>query len=181
MRRSTRAVCTIGASGVLALGGVATGVAPASAAGNGSMGVYQVEVSFNSNGPSATPDQTGGYWGWWDFDSAANNPQSGDGGDGQAEGCWHGQFGNGAAHSSFKFSSWAVNTDPSNSNGGLPTFFASGTEIDTYKGQTQTTPFTDQDTGILAMTAHRPILQLFGVPTPPGTSINVQVSWKPAH
>jgi len=28
---------------------------------------------------------------------------------------------------------------------------------------------------------HRPLLEMFGIPTPPGQSVNVQVAWKPAH
>ena len=170
---------TAAATAVATTATLAIAVAPANAGGNGSIGVYQVEVSFNTDGPSATPDQSGGYWGWWDFDSPANDPTQGTTGDGQAEGCWHGQFGNGAAHSSFKITSWYIAPDPEND--GLPTFFASGVETDSFRGQTQATAFTDQSTGIPAITAHRPLLQMFGVPLPPGTSINVQASWKPAH
>jgi hypothetical protein len=28
---------------------------------------------------------------------------------------------------------------------------------------------------------HRPLLEMFGVPTPPGMTFNVQVFYKPAH
>jgi hypothetical protein len=146
--------------------------------GAGSMGVYQVGLSFNDNGPSSG-GSGGGYWGWWEFDSPANNPQAGTGGDGQAEGCGHGDGFNGAGHSVFDISDWSIKMDP---DMGVLTFWASWTEVDTFRGQSSG-PYqvTDESTGIPAFSAHRPLLQLFGIPTPPGQSINVQVAWKPAH
>jgi hypothetical protein len=63
---------------------------------------------------------------------------------------------------------------------GLPTFYATGTETDSFRGRTQTSPISGGP-GIPAFTVHRPLLEMFGVPTPPGMSFNVQVSFKPAH
>lgn len=165
----------------LSVAGIASAAMPAHAAGNGSMGVYQVGLSFNCDKPSAcqTGQQgLGGFWGWWEFDSPANDPNSGFGGDGQAEGCTHGGGFNGAGHSAYNITDWHIGYDPQM---GIPVFFASWTETDTFRGQTQTFPVTDESTGIPAFTVHRPVLQLFGIPTPAGSSMNVQVSWKPAN
>jgi hypothetical protein len=170
----------------LTISGVAMS-APAYAAGSGSMGVYQVGLSINCDTPSAqasgspacASDGTlGGFWGWWAFDSPGNDPTQGYGGDGQATGCSHGGGFNGAGHSVFDITDWYIQVDPTM---GIPTFYASWTETDTFRGQSQTYQVTDQTTGIPAMTIHRQVLQLFGIPTPPGASLNVQVSWKPAH
>jgi hypothetical protein len=160
--------------------GMVGATAPARAANsNGEMGVYQVGLSFNCDKPSSCgADNLGGFWGWWEFDSPANNPNAGYGGDGQAEGCSHSGGFNGAGHAVFDITDWYIAVDP---NMGVPTFFASWTETDTFRGQSQTVQYTDASTGIPAFTVHRPILQLFGMPTPPGSSANVQVSWKPAH
>jgi len=164
----------------LSLGTVAASALPASAAGNGSMGVYQVGLSFNCDNPSACQGGggLGGFWGWWEFDSPTNNPGVGYGGDGQATGCSHGGGFNGAAHSVYDIKDWHIAVDPQM---GIPTFYASWTETDTFRGQSKTFQVTDESTGVPAMTIHRRTLQLFGIPTPPGTSTNVQVSWKPAH
>jgi hypothetical protein len=152
--------------------------------GDGHMGVYQIGVSFNCDNRTLCVDQStgqpelGGFWGWLELDNAAADGQSGVGGDGEFAGCGHGGGFNGAGHTSYDIDSWWIANDPQ--NGGLPTFFATGTETDSSRGQTQSFPFSGS-TGILAFTVHRPILQFFGVPTPPGESINVQVAYKPAR
>jgi hypothetical protein len=175
--RITRLACTLLGTVAMSLGGVVAG-GPAHAAGSGAMGVYQVGLSFNCT-KGDCGDGYGGFWGWWEFDSPANDRFSGSGGDGQAEGCSHGGGFNGAGHSVFDIHDWRVAVDPSM---GIDVFYASWTEVDTSKGQTEG-PYevTDQSTGVPAITVHRPLLTLFGIPTPPGQSMNVQVAWKPAH
>ena len=176
MNRIIRGIVCTGAATLLSVTGL--GTTPALAAGgNGGIGVYQVGLSFNDNGP-ASGGSGGGFWGWWDVDSPTNDPNSGYGGDGQAEGCGHGGGFNGAGHSVFDIRDWHIAFDP---DMGVPTFWASWTETDSFRGQSQTFDVTDQSTGIPAFTVHRKILQAFGIPTPPGSAANVQVSWKPAR
>lgn len=174
---------TGGLAGALLAG--AAGATPAFAA-NGQVGVYQVTVSFNcdvanSNSITCGPGGLGGQWGWADFtDTAtdANDPYAGSGGNGQFTDCSHGGvYGDGAGHSAFDYTDWYVAVDPSM---GFPVFYASWTETDTFRGQTQTKHVTDQSTGIPAFTIHRAtLIQAFGQPLPPGSSLSVQVSWKP--
>lgn len=175
-----RRVLTVTAAVATAIGGMTllTDTAAHAYGGAGSMGVYQVGLSFNDNGPTSG-GSGGGFWGWWEFDSPQNNSAVGTGGDGQAEGCGHGGGFNGAGHSVYDISDWYIQYDPQM---GIPTFWASWSEVDTFRGQSSG-PYQviDESTGIPAFSMHRPLLQLFGVPTPPGQSINVQVAWKPAH
>jgi hypothetical protein len=151
--------------------------------GDGKMGVYQIGVSFNCDNRTLCVDPTsgqpslGGFWGWLELDNAAPDGQSGTGGDGEFAGCSHGGGFNGAGHTSYDIDTWWIAPDPD--NGGLPTFYATGTETDSFRGQTESFPF-GGSTGIPAFTVHRPILELFGQPTLPGTSTNVQVSYKAA-
>jgi hypothetical protein len=181
-----RAALTALAGLGLSVAGVAASAIPAHAAGSGTIGVYQVGLSFNCDKASASASPAcqggggglGGFWGWWEFDSPTNNPNAGYGGDGQAAGCSHGGGFNGAGHSVYDITDWSIQVDPSM---GIPAFYASWTETDTFRGQSQTYQVTDQSTGIPAFTIHRQTLQLFGIPTPAGASLNVQVSWKPAH
>jgi hypothetical protein len=146
--------------------------------GDGHMGVYQVGVSFNCDNRSLCGSDLGGFWGWLELDNAAPGGQSGTGGDAQFAFCGHGGGFSGAGHSSVDIDTWWIAPDPQ--NGGLPTFFATGTETDSFRGQTQTTQV-DGSTGIPAFTVHRPLLEMFGMTPPPGMSFNVQVSYKPAH
>lgn len=146
--------------------------------GAGHMGVYQLGVSFNCTNRTLCRSDLGGFWGWIEFDNVAADGQSGTGGDGEFAGCGHGSGFNGAGHTSYEIDTWWIAPDPE--NGGLPTFYATGTETDSFRGQTQSYGFSGS-TGIPAFTVHRPILEFFGVPTPPGMSINVQVAYKPAH
>ena len=152
--------------------------------GDGHMGVYQVGVSFNCDNRTLCVDpetglpSLGGFWGWLELDNASADGLSGVGGDGEFAGCGHGGDFNGAGHTSYDIDTWWIAPDPA--NGDLPTFFASGTETDSFRGQTESFSFSGT-TGIPAFTVHRPILQFFGQPTPPGMSVNVQVSYKPAR
>jgi hypothetical protein len=146
--------------------------------GAGHMGVYQLGVSFNCTNRTLCGSDLGGFWGWIEFDNVAADGQSGTGGDGEFAGCGHGSGFNGAGHTSYDIDTWWIAPDPE--NGGLPTFYATGIETDSFRGQTQSYGFSGS-TGIPAFTVHRPILEFFGVPTPPGMSINVQVAYKPAH
>ena len=186
-RLVTGAVALAGTAG----GGLAVSLAsPAPAfAAAGQVGVYQVGLSMNCNKPSNSltcGDGLGGYWGWADFtDSAAdpNDQNAGSGGDGQFEGCDHSGDFHGAGHQAMDIHDWTIAVDPEM---GIPVFYASWTEVDTFSdGQGQKVgPYdvTDASTGIPAFTVHATqIKQLFGQPLPPGSSINVQVAWKPAH
>jgi hypothetical protein len=175
-----KAICGAAAALLMAGGlGLVAAAQPASAqSGNGSMGVYQVGLSFNCDKGSCDQGE-GGFWGWWEFDSPQNSSTAGSGGDGQAAFCGHGGGFSGAGHAVYDIHDWYVAPDPQNND--LPTFFASWTETDSFRGQTETSEWVDQSTGIPAFTVHRPLLELFGVPTPPGTSMNVQVDWKPAN
>jgi hypothetical protein len=83
-----------------------------------------------------------------------------------------------AAATSYDIDTWWIAPDPD--NGGLLVGGAAGTETDTFRGQSQSFSLSGS-TGIPAFSVHRPIVQFFGVPTPPGDSINVQVAYKPAH
>ena len=150
----------------------------------GSMGVYQIGLSENCDNRSLCIDPTtgqpslGGFWGWLELDNAAPDGQSGIGGDGQFAGCGHGGGFSGAGHTSYDIDTWWIAPDPQ--NGGLPTFYATGTETDRFRGQSVSYQISGS-LGIPDFTVHRPLLQLFGIPTPPGMSFNVQVSFKPAH
>jgi hypothetical protein len=53
---------------------------------------------------------------------------------------------------------------PDASDGGPPTFFVTGTETDSFPGQSQSYPI-NESTGIPAFTVHRPLLEMFGIPT----------------
>jgi hypothetical protein len=152
--------------------------------GDGHMGVYQVGVSFNCDNRTLCVDpetglpSLGGFWGWLELDNVSTDLQSGVGGDGEFAGCGHGGGFNGAGHTSYDIDTWWIAPDPS--NGGLPTFFVTGTETDSFRGQSQSFSISGS-TGIPAFTVHRPILQFFGQPTLPGMSTNVQVTYKPAR
>lgn len=179
LRPLTGALAVVGGLGGTLVAG-AVGAAPAFAA-SGQVGVYQVGLSQNCNVASSSPTCSGGglggQWGWATFtDSASdpNDPYAGYGGDAQFTGCLHGS---GAGHSVMDFRDWYVAVDPTM---GIPVFFASWTETDTFQGQSTTTSYTDQSTGIPAFTIHRAtLIQFFGQPLPAGSSLNVQVAWKP--
>jgi hypothetical protein len=181
MRKAFLVLVVVAVAGALAGGSTTKAKAYG---GDGKMGVYQIGVSFNCNNRTLCVDPTtgkpelGGFWGWLELDNAAPDGQSGTGGDGEFAGCGHGGGFNGAGHTSYDIDTWWIAPDPD--NGGLLSFFATGTETDSFRGQSVSYPFSGS-TGIPAFTVHRPILQFFGVPTPPGNSINVQVAYKPAH
>jgi len=177
---------------IVAIAAIGVPVATAATAhayggGAGSFGVFQVGVSFNCDKPSSCggPDNLGGFWGWLEFDNVTNYSATdltqtfGTGGDAQLTGCSHGGGFNGAGHTVMHIHDWYIAPDAQ--NGGLPTFFASWDEIDTFRGQTQPSTHTNESTGIPALSIHRPLLTMFGIPTPPGSSTNVQVAYKPAH
>jgi hypothetical protein len=58
----------------------------------------------------------------------------------------HSGGGAGAGHSSIDITSWTI----APGSAGPETFFASGTETDSFRGMTQTSTFTNEDTGIPA-------------------------------
>jgi hypothetical protein len=177
MSTLSRVAAAIGASVGLAISGLSL-AAPAQAYGGaGAMGIYQVGLSFNCDKGDCGGGY-GGFWGWLEFDSPANDPTAGTGGDAELAGCGHGDGFSGAGHTVMDIHDWSVQIDP---DMGIPVFYASWHEVDTFRGQTQTFDYTDANTGIPAITVHRPLLEMFGIPTPPGQSINVQVAWKPRH
>lgn len=181
MRKVVLVAALAAATAVLLIVGVGSAGAYG---GDGAMGVYQIGVSFNCDNRTLCVDPTtgqpslGGFWGWLELDNVAAGGQSGTGGDGEFAGCGHGGGFNGAGHTSYDVDTWWI--APDDNNNGLPTFYISGTETDSFRGQSESYPFSGS-TGIPAFTVHRPILELFGVPTPPGESTNVQVAYKPAH
>jgi len=179
MNRLHRFVARVVAASLFVGIALVASTSSAHATSNGSIGVWQVGISGNCT-KGDCGGSYGGFWGWAEFDSPANDPNAGVGGDGQFTGCSHGGGFSGAGHSVMDIHDWYVAPDPE--FGGLPAFFASWTETDTFRG-TVDGPFevVNQPTGIPAFSVHRPLLQLFGIPTPPGQSFNAQVAWKPAH
>ena len=170
---------TVGALLVLAIGGMilSAGDAFAYGGGAGTFGVYQLGVSFNCNNPDACGGETGGFWGWMEFDETT--PHSGDG---EFAGCGHtvgggGPGSAGAGHTSYEVTDWYI----APGSAGPETFYASGMETDRFRGQTVTFSFTNEDTGLPAAPGHHNAAELFGAKPPPGVTIQVQVSYKPAN
>ncbi len=61
---------------------------------------------------------------------------------------------------------------------GPQTFFASGTETDNFRGSTETSTFTNMDTGISAVPRHYSTSQILGFAAPPGVAIQIQVAFR---
>jgi hypothetical protein len=147
--------------------------------GGASHDMWQVGVSFNCNNPDAALCQqegTGGGWGWIEFDRSADGTQTW--GDAQLTDCFHtvGGGGAGAGHASIEIESWTI----APGSAGPQTFFASGTETDTFRGMTVTSTFTSIDTEIPAVPGHYSTSDVLGFAAPPGVSIQIQVAFRPA-
>jgi hypothetical protein len=144
--------------------------------GDGSMDVYQIGISFNCDNPSfCGSENLGGFWGWGELD---HNPTTGaNTGDAQLTGCSHGGGFNGASHTSEDITDWHI----APGSAGPQTFFVSGVDTDTFRGQRQVVPFSDNDIGVPALPGHYSSTQIFGFSTPPGVSAQIQVAFKPAH
>jgi hypothetical protein len=154
--------------------------APAGAYGGGAgHDMWQIGFSFNCTNPAPGACDfnggTGGDWGWVEFDRSADGIQTW--GDGQTAFCFHtiGGGGAGAGHSSLDITSWTI----APGSGGPQTFFASGTETDSFRGMTQTITFTSEDTGIPAVPGHYDTSQILGF-SAPGIAFHLQVAFRPA-
>jgi hypothetical protein len=170
MGRLTRLAAGAMAFATLIAGGVTTAL-PAGAYGNdGHLDVYQIGISFNCNNKAFCESQgLGGFWGWAELD---HNPATGaNTGDAEFAFCAHGTF-NGAGHDSQNITNWYIKDG---------TFYGSGTDTTTFRGQTQVTPFTDMDFGVPAVPGHYNTADVFGITPPPGVSAQIQVAYKPAH
>jgi hypothetical protein len=176
MRRSILMVAALAAAALLAVGFAS----PAGAYGGGaSHDMWQIGFSFNCNNP--TPGAcdfnggTGGDWGWVEFDRSADGTQTW--GDAQTAFCFHtiGGGGAGAGHSSIDVTSWTI----APGSAGPQTFFASGTETDSFRGMTQTITLTNEDTGIPAAPGHYDTSQILGF-SAPGIAFHLQVAFRPA-
>jgi hypothetical protein len=175
-----RLIVLVSAAATMALAAVASTAGPAGAYGGGAAhDMWQIGFSFNCNNP--TPGAcdfnggTGGDWGWVEFDRSADGTQTW--GDAQTAFCFHtiGGGGAGAGHSSIDITSWTI----APGSAGPETFFASGTETDSFRGVTQTSTFTNEDTGIPATPGHYDTSQILGF-SARGIAFHLQVAFRPA-
>ena len=174
MRRSFLMSAALAASATLAAGLAAS----AGAYGGGaSHDTWQIGLSFNCNNPSACAFNggTGGTWGWIEFDRSADGTQTW--GDAKMAFCFHtvGGGGAGAANGSIEVTSWTI----APGSAGPQTFFASGTETDRFRGMTDTSTFSNEDTGIPATPGHYNTNDILGF-SAPGISFQLQVAFRPA-
>jgi len=173
MRRSSAMLAALAATVALAAGFTAS----ASAYGGGAdHDMWQIGLSFNCNNPSVCGDELGGFWAWAEFDRSADGTQTW--GDLEGSFCGHtlGGGGAGAGHVSIEIESWTI----APGSAGPQTFFASGEETDSFRGQSETFDFVDQDTGIPAVPGHYSTDEIFGGPAPPGVAFQIQVAFRPA-
>jgi len=161
---------TVALAGVLAL--------PVGAYGGGAdHDMWQVGISFNCNNPDFCGANLGGFWGWVEFDRSADGQQTW--GDAELTGCFHAVGGGGfagAAHISIEVTSWTI----AGGSAGPQTFFASGIETDSFRGDKVTFPFSNMDTGITAVPGHYSTSEILGFDPPPGVAIQIQVAFRPA-
>jgi len=153
---------------------------PASAYGGGAdHDMWQVGMSFNCNNPDFCDDELGGFWAWAEFDRSADGTQTW--GDLEGAFCIHtvgggGPGSAGAGHVSIEIESWTI--EPGSA--GPQTFFASGEETDSFRGDTITSDFTHEDTGISAVPGHYSTSDILGFSAPPGVALEIQVAFRPA-
>src|SRR4051794_7224396 len=174
MRRSFLMLVALAAASALAAG------LASSAGGYGggaSHDMWQIGLSFNCNSPSACDFNggTGGSWGWIEFDRSADGTQTW--GDAKMAFCFHtvGGGGAGAGNGSIEITSWTI----APGSAGPQTFFASGTETDRYRGTTETSTLSNEDTGIPATPGHYNTSDILGF-SAPGISFQLQVAFRPA-
>jgi hypothetical protein len=175
MRRSIVMVAALATAAALAAGLASS----AGAYGGGaSHDTWQIGLSFNCNNASACAFNggTGGDWGWIEFDRSADGTQTW--GDARMAFCFHtvGGGGAGAANGSIEITSWTI----ASGSAGTQTFFASGAETDRFRGTTETTTFTNEDTGIPATPGHYNTDEILGS-SAPGISFQLQVAFRPAR
>jgi hypothetical protein len=139
--------------------------------------MWQVGVSFNCNNPDFCGDSLGGFWGWAEFDRSVDGTSTW--GDGELAGCTHSVGGggfSGASHLSFDIESWTI--EPGSA--GPQTFFISGEQTDSFRGDKVTVDVADFDTGISAVPGHFSTSDVLGFDPPPGVAIQIQVAFRPA-
>ena len=168
LRRSILLAATLAASAMLAVGFASA----ASAYGGGAThGTYQVGISGNCNNPSFCGEELGGFWGWVEFDVAADGTITGDA---QLTGCGHfqGGGGGGAGHSDVDITSAHIGAaqpgDPNYPGGQV--FYVDSNVVN---GVTNDPDFLG-DSGIPAAAGH------YSAHPAPGVSDNIQVSFRPA-
>jgi hypothetical protein len=157
---------------------LALSMSPANAYGGGANhDMWQIGLSFNCNNPDVCGDEVGGFWGWVEFDRSADGTQTW--GDAELTGCTHTVGGGGfagAGHSSIEVESWTI--EPGSA--GPQTFFASGEQTDSFRGDKTTFDITHEDTGISAVPGHYSTSEILGMSPPPGVAIQIQVAFRPA-
>jgi hypothetical protein len=159
---------------------VALTASPASSYGGGAdHDMWQVGMSFNCNNADFCADELGGFWPWAEFDRSADGTQTW--GDLEGAFCVHavgsgGPDSAGAGHVSIEIESWTI--EPGSA--GPDTFFASGEETDSFRGDSTTFDFTHEDTGISAVPGHYSTNEVLGFDPPAGVAIQIQVAFRPA-
>jgi hypothetical protein len=153
-------------------------VSPAGAYGGGAdHDMWQVGVSFNCNNPDFCGDSLGGLWGWAEFDRSADGTLTW--GDGELAVCSHtvggGGF-DGAAHLSYEIESWTIEAG----SAGPQTFFISGEQTESFRGDKVTLDVTHFDTGISAVPGHYSTTDVLGFDLPPGVAIQIQIAFRSA-
>jgi hypothetical protein len=139
--------------------------------------MWQVGLSFNCNNPGFCGPELGGFWGWVEFDRSADGQQTW--GDAELTGCSHTVGGGGfagASHLSIEITSWTI----AGGSAGPQTFFASGIETDSFRGNKVTFPVSNIDTGIPAIPGHYSTSEILGFDPPPGVAFQIQVAFRPA-
>jgi hypothetical protein len=174
MRRSVVLLAALVAAAALAAGFASS----AGAYGGGANhDMWQVGLSFNCNNPDFCGDETGGFWGWVEFDRSADGTQTW--GDAELAFCTHTVGGGGFAgggHESIEIESWFI----APGSAGPQTFYASGERTDSFRGTKTTEEFTNEDAGITAVPGHYSTDEILGFDAPPGVAIQIQVAFRPA-
>jgi hypothetical protein len=174
MRRLHKMIASLAIAAALA----GLSAAPVGAYGGGAdHDMWQVGISFNCNNTDFCGASLGGFWGWVEFDRSADGTVTW--GDAELTGCSHtlggGGF-NGASHISFEIESWTI--EPGSA--GPQTFFVTGEETDSFRGDKTTFDVTHLDTGITAVPGHYSTSDVLGFDAPPGVAIQIQVAFRPA-
>lgn len=173
MRRLLLLLAALAAAAALTAGFASSASAYGGGAGHD---MWQVGISFNCNNPDLCGDETGGFWGWVEFDRSADGTQTW--GDAELAFCAHTVGGGGfagAGHESIEIESWTI----APGSAGPLTFYVSGEETDSFRGQKETFDITNEDTGIPAVAGHYSTSDIFGF-SAPGIAAQIQVAFRPA-